>query len=298
MLKIIYGDEPYLVSAEKEKLVGDRNSLDVMTFNAVTEAAMDFLSVPSFLGGTKAAVFSVDKLEHMDTKGMEYYWDNPPQEVDILIFPKEIDRKTKFFKKLDKKGYISFFNKVTDVKKIQTLMFRKLERLEATITEEAYREFFMRMDYLNNDDINLLHLMKEMEKLAFHTKAISVEHVQAMTPDYRQGNKFAFENILLRHDADELERQLSRLTSEEQFSLLPILLKSYRVAYKEKLGFTKQEIDYKVNRFRDLSVEELVKAMEIITGTMEAVKQGRISNAQGSRIALHKLLAIGEKGGN
>ncbi len=136
-------------------------------------------------------------------------------------------------------------------------MEKKLNQLGATIAEEAYHEFFERMDYLNNDSISLLHMLKELEKLSFHAKTISPEHVKALTPDYRQGNVFLFESIIQNRDADELNRQLSVLSADAQFGLLFLLLRSYLIAYKEKMGYSKKEIGCTVIRLHDFSIEEL-----------------------------------------
>ena len=59
MIKILCGNEPYLIKKEKEKLLSGCDSFDITVFTEVTREALDFVSVPSFFGGTKFAVFDV-----------------------------------------------------------------------------------------------------------------------------------------------------------------------------------------------------------------------------------------------
>ena len=269
------------------------DSFDITVFTEVTREALDFVSVPSFFGGTKAAVFDVADLSVVNTKEMEELISNPPVSTDILILPQKEDRKTKFFKELQKKNLVMVFDKVTDEKKVQKLLQKKLASMNATIQQDAYDEFMARMDYFDRESsVTILHLFSEMEKLVSFSTEIVLANVIALTPDYRPGNIFLFEKIIADRKVDELHRELELLSGEKQFNLMHLLLRSFRIAYKAKLGFSKQDIGCSYIGLQKMSESFLVQGMEIITEAILKTKTEYMSKADACRLALLKIMSI------
>lgn len=295
MIQIIYGNEPYLIDQMKKQAIDNISAPDfnLAEFYAWSEDVPNYLSTYPVMDDTKAAFLYLKDIKELDSKGscsFTEYLSSPSDFSNLYIFPQKIDKRTSFFKSLLKTGIVKEVNKVSDESMLQKILLSKISQLNGQITHDAYDELIRREAYLELDDVNLFHLTNDIQSLVSYDSNVTKGNVELLVPERIVSNAFGIAALLMQGNYRELKRQAEAL-SNDAIGTLSALLREYRIAYKCKY-FSPAEIGVKSIPLKGMETTELVAGMDIIISSIDAIKQGALSEKTALWYAFQKLIAL------
>lgn len=295
MVSILYGNEPYIIMKRKNKLIDTLHDKQMNfhryegEFNAeIYNACIEY----PFLENRKVVLLEVEALSAVDKSLFWKYLERPADSTDLLIICKEVDRKTKLYKKLNSLKIIIPCNKM-DNETLQNAILYELSQKEGSIQKTALLELINRLDYENESSVNMLSIVGYIDNMLAIDKGITLEMVDRFVPKNESANVFGLSKMLLQKASTELLRELEMISPDEAISVLSLLLRDFRIAYKLKY-FEKKEIADKgvFTSFSGYSTDTLVKCMTTITDTITDVKSGKTTNQQAVKLACIKLFNL------
>lgn len=273
MLKIITGNEPYLIDREKSSVMSglvipEMNELRTDRFDKDT---LSFLNTVPMIPDKKRCCFiDIDKQGTLDTAEFAEYLEEPIPTSDVLILIREYDGRTKFGKLLKEKGLIRVLNKLEDEESVKKVILWELNRCGARITADAMDEFMRRENYLDSDDVNLLSIVSDLHAICAIDKDITLNMVQTYIQSHEIANKFALSKMIKDRNIQGLIKQAELLSKDELIGTLAILLREYRIAWK--INFAKLNVKYVT--FKGMSAGESLKGMGICQNAIDKIKSG------------------------
>ena len=283
MIQLLYGNEPYVIQKRKQKVVNALNNkqMNLQTFEGkFDQEVYDACAVYPFLENKRVIVLDVENLSVLDTPLFEKYLSKPVSTTDLVIICRNIDKRVKLFKRLNSKKIAIACDKLDDELLKKTLLC-ELSHRGANIQEIAMAEFIKRLNYHNEESVNLISMVGFIDNMVSVDKNITLQMVEQYVPKYEEPNVFALSKLLLADTSDALLKEVSMIDSEQSIQTLSLLLRDFRIAYKLKY-FDKSALADKpgaiFSSFTDKSVGVLVNCMEIITDTISDIKAGRITN--------------------
>lgn len=294
---LMWGDEPYGIQKRKARITGALKmpEMNMQVFEGRFDASIkSACRTCPFLEDTRVVILNISSLDEIDTKDFEEYLESPCGSTELVILAECVDQRKKLFKKLKSLDMIYPCNKVSDAD-LEKVLMHEISLRGAVIQKIAFAEFIKRLDYQNNDDMNLLGMISFIDSMVSVSKEITLELVGRYVPKYEEPNVFGLTALIKAGDADALYKELSLIDSsaDEQIKTLSLLLRDYRLAYKLKL-FEKGEIAEKTQyirtSFADYSMSELISCMEILTDTIADIKAGRTTGETALKSACMKLM--------
>lgn len=280
MIQLLYGNEPYCIDYQKNKMLSqiENQDVNVKRADSFTEDVMNFLHASSFFGGKKLVMITVEELKEacMSKLYLDYLKNISPVN-DLLIIARKVDERNKYFKATENAGIVTKCNKLEDMSKVDKILLREVGRLGANITADAYAELKKRMNYMDNDEVNLCLMVNALRNLSDASKTITPDLVRAIVPDCSNDNKFALAGMILRGKYHDVRKQVNLLIDAgEVMSTLAILLREFRIAYKASM-FPLRDIGVKYAVFRDLPEETLFQCLSCCQCGIDSIKNGSMS---------------------
>ena len=147
MIKLLYGNEPFLIDCNKNKATDKviYKDLNLAFFNSFNQEVLRLALTHPFMEDQRVIVLNIDNLKELDNKDFLQYFDKPSKSTELIIICRKPDERLKIFKRLQENSICC--NKVKTKKEFQDIILRLLNRYSARITEEAMIEFQNRINY-------------------------------------------------------------------------------------------------------------------------------------------------------
>lgn len=269
----IGGSEPYLVDCQKISLTGKLSvkELNYMEADAFTENVYQFLYTYPMGDDRKVAYISVAELSDMNVPLFKEYR-NAPSEFGVLIVRfRALDARTKFFHSLKNEGLLHLFDKESATLKLSEFIERRVAKKGAAFSNRKALDLFIsRENYANRKDITLYNIVSDLNNLIALSNTITEEMIVSVVPDNLKDNVFGIASQIIRKDINGLRSQ-ALLCRGNEIGTLSALLREYRISYKA-LYFPLKDIGASKNIFKELSKEQLIAGINIITDAVDAFK--------------------------
>lgn len=285
-VELLYGNEPYCVSYHKTQAIKNLSTpdLDLAVFDEFSDEVVEFASSISMFGGDKLVIMQVEELKTLDTDSFKDFIKEPP--CDILIIPEKADARTKFFKSLP----LHACDKVTDGglrKMIKNFLG------DSKISDDAMNELVKRLNYFDSADVNLFTVRSVCSILGAYTDNITKEDVTSLVENYEEDNAFVLIDLVLNKNMAGIRKQEDLLNRQGKSCIgaLSAMLREYRIAYKlVVLKKSLTDVGVKFSKLKNLPAASVVKGMEILTSTIEGIKQGRYDDNKALTLACERLM--------
>lgn len=290
-INVFYGNEPYSIDFYRKKYENMvvNKELNLMKFDAWSEDVSSYLMTYPVMEEKKVAIVSCS-LKDLDTT-FNKYLENPCQTTELVLILKDVDKRSAIYKKLQKAGTITECNKIQDTQKLQNMLLREVGKNGARISQNAYRLFMEKENYLEMENITLYNLFSDIERLAKFNPDITEETVNLLIPDNLSKKMFGIAKMLMSGDCTGLIQQ-AQVLSSDTMGTLGALLREYRIAYKAKY-FSINQIGIKYPPvFSKLPKNTLVDGMDIVLSSIDGIKNGTLVEEQTLPYTFAKLLHL------
>lgn len=277
MMKLLCGDEPYIIMKYKEAAVATvvEPDFNLSVFHKFDAEVYDTLFTYPVMEEKRVVVVDVDNISALNNDFFKKYKDNPSDFSDLIVIIRNADFSTKFARELKKS--LTICDKLSHEGDLRKEIMSVVNSNGASISEAALKEFIARQNYFERPDINLHSVMNDLQTLLDLSKEISLEMVKHHVKNHDVGNAFLLSKLLLSGNSKELKKQCALISSssDEVFRVLGLLQREFRIAYKEKY-FTPTQIDAKYFNLKSLSKATLIKGMQICAEVTDQIKEGKI----------------------
>lgn len=294
MIKILYGNEPWLISKEKEQMISHLSmpEMNLNSFQIWGDDALECLRSLPFVDEKRVVVLDLEKPSSLDCKSFKDYLKNPSSSADLVIILREADFRTKFCSELKKSGLITICDKFKDEVSLIKEIGRYLNMQGVTMAKDALSNFLHRENYFELPEITFFNLANDLDTLISIDKSISIEIVERFIPDNSTVNDFALAKLIVSGNATAVRNHINMVSDSDTMRIIALLLREYRIAYKS-LYFKEAEIGVKfVSLKNKLSKERLISSIEICTLAMDDIKAGRLGSEYALKVVTGKLLAL------
>lgn len=297
MIKIIFGDEPYLISVIKKETFSMVSEKDFnLSMHEVFDEEVFALCNTFPIMEEKRVVFvDLDKLSLLNNEYFAAYQKEPAEFTELLILCRQVDKNTKFAKELKKNGLLLEVTKLKEETQLKKFIQSFVKEKGGSIESEVLKELVARVNYFDNDATNLISVTNDLEAMLSINKYISLSMVKDMVKDMATENVFSLAKLIEKGDAKGLKKEISLLSPDKAIPTLSLLLREYRIAYKAKFA-SYGEIGIKFCTFSKMPVEQLVHGMSVCTSIVEDIKNGKVQENIALQLAVAML--VDGKGGN
>lgn len=270
----IGGDEPYLVDAKRKAFIGQMQmpELNLLCAEELDKAVVDHLNTYPVIDERRVAVVSLDSLTDADNDSLKECMEDGCGL--LLVIFKSYDGRNSFYKDLKKEGLILLCNKQEAAPSLPSFICKRAANMEITFPKDALQEFLQRMNYTENDSINIYTVIGYMESMAALSPVITIDIVRAVVPEYQSEKIFGIVDMILAKDLAGLKIQAS-LLKKDAIGTLSALLREYRIAYKA-CYFSLKDIGVTYTRLKGVPKEDLVQGIELISCQIAVIKTGTL----------------------
>ncbi len=273
MLKIWYGDEPYLIRALKareEAAIEDPELNIVDNGDELTEETFNECYQDTLFGSRRYLVFRAADLKNPYVAKL--IADEPTNEVRIIV--SKFEPNLKVAKSL-KKEQVQEFKRLSE-KDMPSFVKFFLARFRANIREEDFNYLVRRINYSNRTSADLYTVRHWLEAL-FSLEVVTKEDIDFVIPPEENTNAFSLFKHLCDGQPDKYFDLAERLLlTEDAIGLLSLLLSNFRISYKASIAEGKPEEAVGVPKFRisDIKAEVCTKCMTLLQDGVNAIKNG------------------------
>lgn len=282
MVKLFYGNEPYRLEFERNKIKAIAEEMAYKEFTTWDDSVVAATKSTTFFVSKNVFALRIEKLGANDSL-LEYLKD-PSSVTDLYIFADSVDKNTRVYKQLAKdKDSIMECMKLDD-KMLQGFVLKILKRNNTVISNDAYDLFKRRIAYHDDPECNLFVVKNYVTQLCFLTDKIGVDEVCEVVPETSNEKSFVLTEHLLNKNGDLLFKSARNLIDdgENPISMLSLLLRTFRLAYKAslypELGYKERNVKlgFTYGRFPNTksSPENISKAMELLQTAVTKIKSG------------------------
>ena len=271
----IGGDEPYLVDAKRKSLIGEMQmpELNLLTTEVLNEAVLDHLDTCPIVDEKRVAVVTVEKLADADNDFLNEC--RSTSNGLLLVVFKTYDGRNAFYKELKKNGDLVLCNKQDAAPSLASFLMKRAEKMGVTFQNGILQEFLQRINYLENEGVNIYSIIGYLESLAALNPIITSASLSAVVPSYQSENVFGIVDLILAKDLSGLRIQAT-LLKKDAIGTLSALLREYRIAYKSHY-FSFKEIGISSCKLKKCSKDVLISGISLITAQISAIKNGTVS---------------------
>ena len=225
MVKVIYGEEPYLIDHTKNQFL---KGADVVNMYSEWDENIDFSS--SMLWNKVVFVFKCS----FPTKSevLKKLISSEQDDVVILFLPGvTVDKRTSMVKEMDKN------NCLINCKKFAVDRVRKFLRgILGTVDDETLSYLINRVGYYEDESINLYSLEIVAKKLVFFEEKITRSLIEREVSENITSKAYELFGFLIRKNMEKYFSVYEELSKDENtIAILSNLLRAVRIGYKAKL---------------------------------------------------------------
>lgn len=232
-LYLLYGDEEYLKRYYRENLkYCILEDSDDMNFSKFENKGIDLNEVQSI--ADTLPFFSEHRLIIIQDSGLfkssndfADYLEHMPDSTIIVFVEKEIDKRNKLYKYINKNG-IAAEIKVKDSEEVLNWAAKRLKESGKIFTRKTMEYFLQRVDN------NLYNLSNEIEKIAAYTvgrEEITIADIDAVCPAYLQNHIFQMVDAVGAGDTDKALKLYNELIElkEAPSYILYMLIRHFNI---------------------------------------------------------------------
>lgn len=271
---LIGGDEPYLIDVKRESLIGTMQlpELNFMSTEMLDASVAAHLATCPIMDERRVAVVTVQKLEEIDNPFFAECR-NIQGSLLIVVFHSYDGRNT-FYKQMNKEGILHLCTKQKAFPSLSNFLLKRAEKAGLVFQNGAMEELLRRVDYLENDGVNIYTLLGYLESLKALNNSITCENIKAIVPEYVREQIFSIVDLIQKRNLKGLTQQ-AQLLKDDAIGTLSALLREYRIAYKAYY-FNLKDIGISSVHLKGVSKEQLVQGIELISGQITAIKTGTL----------------------
>lgn len=157
---LLYGNENFLKQSCKNRLKNAVAGEDTMNFMAVTgkefdlTTLRDFTETMPFFAEKRMLIMEDSGIFKGSAEGFPEWIDALPESACVVFVESEIDKRSRVYKRVQDKGYVSEMNHPDDAM-LEKWILQKIGARKLNITRDAFRRFLEitgnEMDTLNNE---------------------------------------------------------------------------------------------------------------------------------------------------
>lgn len=291
-VKFYYGPEQYLLDMYKKKYMSmvQNPELNLSLMDGIQNDLYDLLYTYPVLEDKRVILLYLDDLNQFaSNKNLLQFLSHPSSFTELAVFCKKADARTKFYKSV-KEQMISC-EKITNQAKLQDFILKEIAKRNGRIRADAYSLFMEKENYLERDDISLLNIVSDIDRLVSYSPDISIDTVNALIADNPSKKMFELATMIKKKDFKHL-RQQAEVFSGKEISALGALLREYRIAWKAKY-FSISDIGVRhTPLFSKEPEEKLLRAMEVITEGMDSLKYGTVPKSSAMLYTFAQLINL------
>lgn len=294
---ITYGSETYLLQKQKMMFKAMEGVMDCNLLETVNPSeAVEHLMSISFFSAKMYCYLKVESLKEIGDKSFISFLELIKSDnTKILLIEVEGVRKNdKNIKVLSELAQFRVYEKYTSKADLATQVQKICAEKSVKMTPQALDVFLERTDYFRNDTVTLQTLANYIGQLQYLADEISEKQVCDVVPDLREAQRFALASYIVKGKRDLVFSEMRKLKAERDFSaiqLLSLLHREYRISYLAKLGFTPKQQNVWKDSCSDLTKEELVYGLNVITERLSDIKNGIYSEEEAFELCIIQLLA-------
>lgn len=295
---LLYGEERYLVRQYRDKLKialnPDGDTMNFSTFegdDVNVKEIIDLAETLPFFAERRVILLEDSKLFKKGGDDLAEYMEGLPETTCFLFVEEEVDKRSKLFKAVSKKGSVVEFTTQTD----ETLMKwigARISREGKNITQAAYRTFIAKTG------TDMENIEKELEKLICYTMdkdVIEPEDVEAITTEQISNKVFDMVDAIASHrqkQAMDMYYDLLALR-EAPMRILFLITRQFQILLTVKVmsnqGFGNKDIaskagcpEWAVRKYqgqaKSFSLDQIKEAIADGVNYEEAVKTGKMND--------------------
>ena len=274
MVRVLYGDEPYLIDHNKRKLLA---GIEEYSLTLADKYSDDLLSsLGSSLFGRTGLVIR-DNVPTKSEAFKKFIKEDKESEDYVVVFlPKSVDMRSTVTKDMLSLGMIK---KCDKFKRERVHCFIRQILADKGITEEMIDRLILRTGYYEDSSVNLYTLEIAARKLSFvEEKSITEEVLGREVEENITGSAFALSELLFAGRKKEYFSLYEKLTENEaSIGLLALILRTVRIGYKSRLGFSSGELGVNpmaVKCCQKLDISSIKTLLETFTDATNKIKCG------------------------
>ena len=271
---LIGGDEPYLVDVKRKSLIGKMQmpELNLLSTELLDETVLDHLTTCPVMDEQRLAVVTVEKLADADNEFFKECLD-AVNGLLIVLF-RSYDGRSAFFKQVQKDGLLHLCTKQEAAPSLGQFLLKRAAKSGVSFQEGAIAELLRRVDYLENDSVNIYTLLGYLESLKALNTSITVEDVKTIVSEHAREQVFGIVDMIQNKNLHGLTQQ-AQLLKDNAIGTLSALLREYRIAYKAQY-FPLKDIGVSNIRLKGCSKDYLMQGIELITVQVASLKRGSL----------------------
>lgn len=279
-MKVIYGNEPYLIERYK------KHYMDMVThaafnlsmiYGKYTPEVNDLLQTYPVMDDKRVVILVCDTLKDLEGTLFYGYLDAPTVFSELLVIVRNVDSRLKIYKKICVAEVLRECNKFSSPLEFNRAARYELAKLGAEISDEAVSDLCRRIGYFETDDVNFLQVLNALRSLSAVSKNITSDIVKKHVPENKEANLFILAELIRKRDMAAIKKQTVLIAPSDTILVLSILLKEFRIAYKASM-YPLQKIGVRRSVFIKIAPEALLSCISLINETIIKIKTGKISN--------------------
>lgn len=308
-LYLLYGDEEYLKRYYRENLkYCILEDSDDMNFSKFENKGIDLNEVQSI--ADTLPFFSEHRLIIIQDSGLfkssndfTDYLEHMPDSTIIVFVEKEIDKRNKLYKYINKNG-IAAEIKVKDSEEVLNWAAKRLKESGKVFTRKTMEYFLQRVDN------NLYNLSNEIEKIAAYTvgrEEITIADIDAVCPAYLQNHIFQMVDAVGAGDTDKALKLYNELIElkEAPSYILYMLIRHFNILLQigsmgnapknqvaSKIGISPYFVGNYQRQSSRFSRKQLKQALDNSLETEQKFKTGVLDDQIGVELLLIELIRM------
>lgn len=275
MVRILVGDEPYMIKAaikesKKEIMLPDVN---ICEFDVFSGEAYEYLMSVPLMDDKRIAVIRLDNLKKLDVPEFRSFLNSGSRNIAVVRV-NEYDARTSFYKELKKGGYIEEFFKTSYINCLPDFLEKKALKGGFSFEKGVVEAMIGRCGYVENEAVSIYTLLEMLKILSATSKSITMEHMEKVVAPYHKEERFILVKLILEKDVKRLQEQ-ANLLSGDAIAILSLLLREYRIAFKSKF-YDLKAIGVTYSALSQKDIGYLKDSILFLTKTIKGIKQGTV----------------------
>lgn len=231
MLKVLFGEEPYLIDRLVDQMADGLDEMNIARFETLDDQVFQAAQQFPFLAKRQLIIADVPKLACESLCKVSI-----PEFTDLVVLAGEVDKRTSLYKKLNKKGCLEEVKKM-DLPSLKTFITDQLAEHGGRMDEGVLDFFIRHIGYLTDEHISLYTVVTAIQQLTFAASVIKKEDVEALVEKSIDVKMWQLSGLLLNLDKKALFSMANHLLDEKEsvIGMLSMILRTFRLAYKASL---------------------------------------------------------------
>lgn len=222
---------------------------------------------------------------------------------DLVVSVRRPNKRLKVYRQLEQMGECCTCNKL-DGNELASYVRKGLRKLNAGMSDGAYQLLVARSCYFEKDEITLYTVNTYLKQLAFSSRFITEEIVDAILPKFLDEDIRKLSGLLFDKEPSAFFELVADLLEgkQEPISMLGMLLRNFRIAYKlqlyrdktdkqlaELLGLSDWQMR-SISRARNLTMEQITVCISTLQEAAADIKTGRMGGRGAFQLAMGNLI--------